>query len=100
MRHARIEISPTALRLLAVDARRNVLRATVDDALRVVALGTEAGISTSTPELRRMWIGPRPVWRYSVTIEPSTIADQLADELRSRGFSVRVEQARRGIVGA
>lgn len=100
MRHARLELAPGSLRLLAMDARKGPLVATVNDALRVVALSIPEGLTTTTPELRRWWVGGRVCWICRVTIEQPDATDMLASELRSRGFSVAVEQAKRGIVGA
>lgn len=98
MRQATIEVSRTGLRLIASDVINQArLRATVDDAIRVVS-AIPGGVTTSVPELLRFRkLTRRPVYVtvYRVTVHQPEIAGPLSRELQSRGFAVRMVEARR-----
>ena len=94
MRHARISISPGEVLLAACDGiRKDRLIASVDDALRCVSEQI-GGLSTTEPELRRLWVGRSALWCYRVRVLDVTAAEPLAEELRTRQFRVEVDRAK------
>ncbi|MCA9726072.1 MAG: hypothetical protein KC729_00205 [Candidatus Eisenbacteria bacterium] len=58
------------------------------------------GLSTTEPELRRLWVGRSVLWCYRVRVLDVTAAEPLAEELRARQFRVEVDRARAGGFGA